>query len=303
MKDKDTTIGLIDIDQLIAIFLSCDDFCIELSSWQAQKKLEGSSTRVPQLLPSEIMTILIYYQLSGYKCFQYYYEKLVLNEMRNDFPQLVSYSRYIELIFKILPHMYVYAKYRSELSCRTGLYVIDSKKLPVCDNHRIHSHEVFRHFARRGKSSMGWFYGLKIHLVINHLGEIVRWELTPANVADNNPTLLEEMLGPLQGVCIGDKGYLTKLFEKFYLKGLKMVTKGRKNMKNKLLPIQDSLFLKKRGVIEAVNDILMTVCDIEHTRHRSPYNAMAHIFAALSAYSFLENKPSIILKKMIAAAA
>ena len=296
--NKNTT--NLDIDKLIAIFIESDDFCQALESYRrSEQGLIPQPTRVARLAPSEIMTILIYYHLSGYKCFQYYYERLVTGFMPTYFPNLVSYNRFVELMFPILPHMYLFAQYRALSAQRSGLYVIDSKKLPVCHNLRIASNKVFKEVAARGKSSTGWFYGFKIHLIINHLGDIVNFQLTPGNVADNNIKVLEKLLNKLEGVCLGDKGYLTKFFEQFYEKGIKIITKVRNNMKNKLMPLQDRLLLKKRNVIESVNDILMTVCNIEHTRHRNPFNAMANIFAALVAYSFLDNKPALILKKMI----
>ena len=290
----------IDINKLIEIFLNCDDFCKSLDSYLiGTHQLPALKTRVPRLSPSEIMTVLTYYQLSGYKCFQYYYERLVTVSMPTFFPNLVSYNRFTELILKILPHMYLFAQFRTLNAGRSGVYIIDSKKLPVCHNLRISSNKVFKDFAARGKSSTGWFYGLKIHLVINHLGDIVNFQLTAGNVADNNINVLGKLLDGLKGICLGDKGYLTKFFELFYEKGIKIVTKLRNNMKNKFMPLQDRLLLKKRNIIESVNDILMTVCDIEHTRHRSPYNATAHIFASLVAYSYLDNKPALILDKII----
>jgi hypothetical protein len=297
MKCENTT--NLNMDKLAEIFISCDDFCQALETYQKGKQLGSVPIAADRhrLCPSEIMSILIYYHHSGYKCFEYYYEKLVKGEMKSCFPKLVSYNRFVELIFKIMPHMYVYSQYRCANQEKTEFYIIDSKKLPVCDNRRIHSNQVFEGFAARGKSSTGWFYGLKLHLVINHQGEIVRFEVTSGNIADNNADLLERLLTPLQGICLGDKGYLTQLFEHFYGRGLKIITKGRKNMKNKIMPLQERIWLKSRSIIESVNDILMTVCDVEHTRHRSPHNAFAHIFAAIAGYSFLEHKPAMILDR------
>ena len=292
----------IDTDKLIELFFSCDEFCKYLDGYLvSQQQQPVLPARMPQLSPSEILTILTYYHLSGYKCFQYYYERLVLGFMPTFFPKLVSYNRFIELIIAILPHTYLFAQFRTLSAQRSGLYIIDSKKLPVCHNLRIASNKVFKDFAARGKSSTGWFYGFKIHLVINHLGDIVNFQLTAGNVADNNINVLNNLLDNLQGICLGDKGYLTKFFEQFYEKGIKIVTKIRSNMKNKLMPLRERLLLKKRNIIESVNDILMTVCNIEHTRHRNPYNATAHIFASLIAYSFLDNKPALILNKLIEA--
>ncbi|MEM9681617.1 MAG: IS982 family transposase [Bacteroidota bacterium] len=159
-------------------------------------------------------------------------------------------------------------KFQISKSKQTGVYFIDSKKLPVCDNRRIKSNKVFKRTAGRGKSSTGWFYGFKVHLVINNEGEIMNFKLTSGNVADNNHGILRALLSDLKGECYGDKGYLSTLFEEFYQQGLHVITKAKKNMKGKMIAIEKRLKLRKRAVIESVNDILNTVFDIEHTRHR-----------------------------------
>lgn len=285
--------------KLIEIFASCDDFCKIFDQWLATKSLPADQYISPKtaLSDSEIMTILIYYHYSGYKCFQYFYEYLVVPVLVNDFPKIPSYNRFVELIPYQVLKLQMFLKYLTLFSLRTGNYFTDSKKMPVCDNRRIKANKVFLGFAGRGKSSTGWFYGLKTHLVINELGQIVNFMLTPANVSDNNDDLLRKNLKGLKGQCFGDKGYLTKLFEEFYLQGLILITKIRKNMKNKLIKINDKFNLKKRALIESVNDILMTVFDIDHTRHRSPINAMAHTFGGLIAYCFYDTKPCTFIVK------
>ena len=280
--------------------MEADDFCNELARWQKQKRGQSTgdvrSKRRSQLVISELLTISVYYHLSGYKCFQYYYERLVLGALRPCFPKAVSYNRFIELLPRALPHLFLFAQVRAAQAERTGIYFVDSKKLPVCDSRRIHQHRVFKGIATHGKSSTGWFFGFKIHLIINHLGQIVQFKYTPANVADNNATVLTDLFEALRGKCVGDKGYISKLFQQFYEQGLHILTKLRKNMKNQLLDMKDKLLLRKRAIIESVNDILMSVCDIDHTRHRSPYNAAAHLFAGIIAYDFLDSKPSICIR-------
>ena len=167
----------------------------------------------------------------------------------------------------------------------TGTYLGDSTKLPVCHNKRIKRHKVFKGMARSGKSSMGWFFGFKLHLVINELGEIVRFRLTPGNVADNNGELLRQLFKGLEGECYLDKGYLTKLFGEFLEKGLKLITPIRDNMKNQLVCIREKLNLRKRGIIETVNGMLKEMLDICHTRHRKPENFLANMMGGLVAYS------------------
>ena len=217
----------------------------------------------------------------GYKCFQYYYQDMVLHALKSYFPKQISYERFLVSLLKILPGLYVLLRYLTGQSHRTGLYFIDSKPLAVCHNRRIHSHRVFEGIAKRGKSSVGWFFGLKLHLVINNLGQVVHFLLTPGNVADNNHQVLHVLLDGLKGECYGDKGYMTRLFEHFYLQGLQLVTKLKSKMKTQLFPLAQRLRLKKRAVIESVNDILTSVLDVEHTRHRNPFGSYSVGFNCL----------------------
>jgi len=255
--------------------------------WKSlQPQFGYALTRQPVLSDSELLTILVFYQFSGYKCFQYYYQLCVGIRLKSYFPRLISYARFVALIPRLLPGLYVFLKWRTLLSQRTGWYVIDSKPLPVCHNRRIHSNSVFQEQAKRGKSSLGWFYGLKAHLVINQQGELINFVFTPGNVADNNQGVLRYLFEGLKGKCFGDRGYMTALFEEFYQQGLQLITKLRANMKNKLLLLEDKLKLRKRAIVESVNDILTSVFELQHTRHRSAVNAITHMLAALTAYCF-----------------
>lgn len=295
---------LIHDSKIVEIFCEIDDFCKAFESYAASNVIAGykSLSNQPgpkrQLSGSEVMTIIVLYQRSGMRCFAYFYEHLILKgPLKSYFPKAVSYTQFLELISQSVIALYLFLIYKCSQSKLTETYYIDSKKLVVCHNKRIQQHKVFKDIAQRGKGSMGWFYGFKIHLVINHLGEIVQFALTPGNVADNNKELLSQLLNGLKGKCYGDKGYLSSLFEDLLNEGLQLVTKVRSNMKNKLMDLKDKILLKKRGVIESVNAVLMSVCEIEHSRHRKPENAFSHIFASLIAYCYLDNKPSIVKKK------
>ncbi len=281
--------------KLIEIFIACDDFANAYQRWKAQYHPNQKPGPDSQLAPSEVMTILIFYHYSGAKCFQYYYRDWVQGPLRSYFPCQVSYERFVSELAQVGGLLFLLLKYQCAHSERTGFYIVDSKALAVCDNHRIKTNQVFAGIAARGKSSMGWFYGLKAHLVINQYGQLVNFVLTPGNVADNNGPLLRSLLTDLQGQCFGDRGYLTRLFAEFYQNGLQIVTKLRRGMKNTLMPLSDKLNLRKRGLIESVNDLLTSVFDIEHTRHRNPLNAIVNIVAGLSAYCFADCKPSIVV--------
>jgi hypothetical protein len=176
----------------------------------------------------------------------------------------------------------------------TGISFIDSTPLKVCHNRRIYCHKVFSEYAERGKSSTGWFYGFKLHLIINDRGEILSFYLTPGNVDDRNKDVIDRLCRELKGKLFGDRGYISKeLFEGLYFQGIQLITRLKKNMKNVLMDTGDKLLLRKRAVIEPVNDFLKNICQVEHTRHRSVANFFVNLLSALSAYSFLPHKPSV----------
>lgn len=103
-----------------------------------------------------------------------------------------------------------------------------------------------------------------------------------------------KLFSKLKGCAFADKGFINqKASENLIEKGLLLITKLKKNMKNKLLKMEHKMLLQKRGMIESVNDILKSVCDIDHTRHRSPLNALVNLYAGLCSYSWLDRKPSI----------
>jgi hypothetical protein len=293
--------------KLIELFVEVDDLYkafLEYKKNMGQPPLK--STRQTQLVGSEVCTILAAYHYSGYKCFEYYYREMILKRYAGCFPDAPTYERFVSLIPRAADLIYLWLLYSVARSKRTGLYFIDSKKLQVCHLKREHSNRVFKEVAAKGKTSTGWFFGLKIHLVINNLGEIVSFDLTPGNVADNNQSLLIKLLNSLDGRCVGDKGYFSKLFSFFFENGLHLITKPKKNMKK--LPVDNNLnlLINKRAVVESVFDILGTICDVEHSRHRSPLNASIHIFSALIAYQYMEEKPRVFfpsrLKKLRLAA-
>lgn len=278
---------------IVDIFCEVDDFCKGFEEkWMRQLISDGKIKRVSKntLSMSEIMTIVVWFHRSGYRTFKWYYIHHVQKNLRSEFPQLLSYSRFVELMPRVVVPLCAYLGTRRGKV--TGVSFIDSIMITVCKNQRIPSHRVFYGIAERGKSSMGWFYGFKLHLVINDRGEFLAFKLTPANTDDRRPVpkLTEDIFGKL----FGDKGYISqKLFEELLQRGVQLITKLRKNMKNKLMRIMDKLLLRKRAVIEAVSDQLKNISQIEHSRHRSIFNFMVNIVAALVAYTHQPKKPSI----------
>jgi transposase len=136
---------------------------------------------------------------------------------------------------------------------------------------------------------MGWFFGFKLHLVINHRGEIMAVKITPGNTDDRVP--LKDLVAELQGKLLADKGYISKvLFAELWRRGLHLITGIRRNMKTHLTPLIDKLLLRKRFIIETLFDKLKSDMGLEHTRHRSPTNAFVHVLSCLAAYMLGKKK-------------
>ena len=141
---------------------------------------------------------------------------------------------------------------------------------------------------------MGWFFGFKLHILINDKGELMAFKITQGNVDDR--TFVDQLSDGLIGKMIGDKGYISqKLFEELYQRGLQLITKIRKNMQNKLMHFADKLLLRKRAIVESVIDQLKNISQIEHSRHRSPLNFLVNILGGLVAYCLQPKKPSLNL--------
>lgn len=284
-------------DKLIEIFCHVDDFLKKYESEIASKllsdkRIKHRSISEPVMSLSERMTIEIYYHLVGFKNFKYFYTRYVSIHLQAYFPEQISYNRFVGLKPDMMIYLYCYLL-AERLGRHTGVNYIDSAKLTVCHNLRINSHKVFKHIAQRGKTSCGWFFGLKIHLIINQFGEILSFIITTGNIADNNLELGLRLCKNICGKLFGDKGYISKKLQEALAPKIQLITRVKRNMKNKLIELEDKILLNARGVIESVIDVLKNICNIEHSRHRSPKNAIVNAYAALVAYSFIEHKPTV----------
>ena len=273
--------------QLIAIFSEIDDFCKELDKNMTQLSLNRptKSKRGPMccLAVSEIMTIQILFQMLGYRNFKTFYTGFLQNYWKAFFPLLPSYSRFVELIQRAIFPLTLFTQFKS--GKKSGIYYIDGSCLPVCHLKRSKRHQVFKKIAQYGRTSVGWFFGLKIHLVINHRGELIAFKITRGNVHDG--AAAKSLLSSLEGLAFGDKAYVgKKLFDELFEKGLKLITRKRKNMKEKLdINHYEKQLLNQRNLIETVFDCLKHKYHVWHTRHRSIINAMTNLVAALAAYT------------------
>jgi hypothetical protein len=282
--------------QLISIFCEMDDFCKEFSTHTRTHLLSGPSKgqRGPEcaLSTSEIMTILIMFQMVRFRDFKTFYSGFLNVYWQAYFPHLPSYNRFIELISRAIFPLTLFIQLKG--GKRTGIYYIDSSCLPVCHLKRQRRHKTFEAIAQFGRTSIGWFFGLKLHMVTNDKGELMAFKLTKGNQHDGKAA--ESLLAPLQGLAFGDKGYIgKKLFDELLKKGLKLITRSRKNMKEKrVLNAYEKQLLNQRNLIETVIDHLKHHYQVWHTRHRSMLNALTHLVAALSAYAIEPLKLSAI---------
>ncbi len=284
---------------ILELFCSVDEFWVRFEpQWQREVLASGQRQRrrAGELHPSEIMTILILFQTSHYRTFKAYYTEYVAQHLHAEFPKLVSYSRFVELMPTVLLPLVAYL--HTQMGRCTGISFIDSTPLAVCHNARIQQHRVFAVDATRGKTSLGWFYGFKLHLVVNDRGELLALCLTRGNVDDRQPVpALLKRVKALFGKLFGDKGYISQpLAQQLLLEqGVQLITRLRKNMRNRLMPLADKLLLRKRALIETIYDQLKNICQIEHTRHRSPLNFLVNLICGLIAYCHLPKKPSLDL--------
>jgi transposase len=278
---------------LLELFCHVDDFWLAFApAWNHRLLHSGQIKRQRrgQLVESELMTILIHFHQSHYRDFKAFYSQHVLSHLRSEFPGLVSYNRFVQLIPSVLVPLSAYLE-----TCQghcNGLSFVDSTKLIVCHNRRIKQHRVFAGLAERGKDSVDWFYGFKLHVVINDEGELLACHLTPGNVDDRRP--VPQLAKRLFGKLIGDKGYLSQdLVARLLQQGVELLTPIKRSMKPRLMRLNDKLLLRKRVLIETIHDQLKNISQIEHSRHRSPANFLVNVLAGLIAYCHQPKKPSL----------
>lgn len=281
---------------LLELFCDVDDFMLSFEPhWKAYQVQAGKQReRAGDLCPSEVMSILIHFHPSHYRTFKAYYIEHVQVHLTKEFPHLVSYPRFVALIPGVMVPMLAYLQ--SRYGACTGISFIDSTSLEVCDPKRINGHRVFAADAKRGKTSMGWFFGLKLHLAVNDRGELLACCLTSGNVDDRTP--VPGMVKNLRGKLFGDRGYISvSLTQLLFEQGLQLITRLRKNMKDHLMHLSDKLLLRKRAIIESSIDQLKNISQMEHSRHRSPINFVVHLIAGLIAYSHQDKKPGLHLNE------
>ena len=273
---------------------------------------------------AEIMVIMILFHDSGYRCLKHFYIEKVCRHMRHLFPKVVSYNRwgsesrsqtcldyaesrqrktivnrFVELEKEVAIPLALFIK-KVLLGKCTGISFVDSTPLRVCRNQRIHIHKVFKGIAQRGKCSMGWFFGFKLHLICNERGELLNFMIPPGDVDDRKPLEYKAFVEFIYGKLVGDKGYISKnLFQRLFVDGIQLITKLKNNMKGTLMSVSDKLLLRKRAIIETVNDELKNIAQVEHSRHRCFDNFIVNLLGAIAAYCMFPKQPCINVQRTV----
>ena len=295
---------------------------MEKYTLKADKKRQNH--RKSTMSKAEIMVIMILFHDSGYRCLKHFYIEKVCRHMRHLFPQVVSYNRwssesrsqtcldyaesrqrktivnrFVELEKEVAIPLALFIK-KVLLGKCTGISFVDSTPLRVCRNQRIHIHKVFKGIAQRGKCSMGWFFGFKLHLICNERGELLNFMITPGDVDDRKPLEYKAFVEFIYGKLVGDKGYISKnLFQRLFVDGIQLITKLKNNMKGALMSVSDKLLLRKRAIIETVNDELKNIAQVEHSRHRCFDNFIVNLLGAIAAYCMFPKKPCINVQRTV----
>ena len=302
-KELQTIIAMITEDKVTELFCIADDFCkffdamMEKYTLKADKKRQYH--RKSTMSKAEIMVIMILFHDSGYRCLKHFYIEKVCRHMRHLFPKVVSYNRFVELEKEIAIPLALFIK-KVLLGKCTGISFVDSTPLRVCRNQRIHIHKVFKGIAQRGKCSMGWFFSFKLHLICNERGELLNFMITPGDVDDRKPLEYKAFVEFIYGKLVEDKGYISKnLFQRLFVDGIQLIIKLKNNMKGALMSVSDKLLLRKRAIIETVNDELKNIAQVEHSRHRSFDNFIVNTLGSLAAYCFFPKKPTIAVQRIV----
>jgi len=225
---------------ITALYCTIDDFWKSFKQeWDKHLIESGRSKRgpEPELSVAEMMTIVILFHQSNYRTFKHFY-LYIHSCFRREFPKLISYDRFVYLKKNSFIPLLPYLLHRR--GSVTGIAFIDSTSIALCHNKRISRNKVFKGLAKRGKTTSGWFYGFKLHLIINDKGEILAFQLTPGNISD--VSMIETLSKGLFGKLFGDKGYISiKMAEDLLKRGLELFTSIRANMKQRLMSLRDKI--------------------------------------------------------------
>ena len=291
------------LDHLTSMFVHVDDFlqyCDEVGMPFTLRVGNNHNRAEPQMSMSEVITILLFFQTAKRSTFKDYYNLDILEKYRKEFPHSVSYSRFISYVSRANNALMWYAYYLTYGGRRQAckFHIIDSTAIPVCAPLRANWNRVFKDSAQFGKNSRGWFYGFKLHLVVDAFGAIEGFTFTPGNMEDRHKQVATVLLHDLKGTLLGDLGYRgPRLFEQLLEQGLLLLFPKQE----KIFPLEKEFsksILRKRSLVESVFRISKTMLPLAHSRHRSVQNAMVHFLASLCSYQLLPKHPTISMPEI-----
>ena len=229
--------------KVIELFCMADDFCKFFDAMMAKYTLKPTAKRKyhrdSTMSKAEIILIMILFHDSGYRCLKHFYQEKVYKHMRHFFPKVVSYNRFVELEKDVAIPLAIFIK-KVLLGKCTGISFVDSTPLRVCKNQRIHIHKTFKGIAQRGKCSMGWFFGFKLHLICNERGELLNFMITPGDVDDRKPLEYKAFVEFIYGKLVGDRKYVGRdLFERLLVDNIRLIAKWKSNLKGILMSRSD----------------------------------------------------------------
>lgn len=302
-KVLQTRFAMFTDNKVTEIFFMADEFCKFFDSMMAKYTVPNPKKRKyyreSTMSKAEVMLVIILFHNSCYRCLKHFYLEEACRHMRHHFPKVVSYNRFVELQSSVAIPLALFIK-KVLLGKCTGVSFVDSTPLRVCKNQRIHMHKVFKGIAARGKCSMGWFFGFKLHLIYNEKGELLNFMVTPGDVDGRKPLEHKNFVNLMFGKPVGDKGYISKdLFNKLFVDGIQLITKLKSNMRGALSTLSDRLLIRKKAIIETINDELKNIAQVEHSRHRAFDNFIVSLLGALAAYCFFPKKPCINVERTL----
>ncbi len=240
-----------------------------------------------KLTPAELLTISLYRFVTKQQDFKTYYGFLKGYHAR-EFPQLPHYSQVLRYQKQLLPFeslllSLLMAMNRSNFkNAKEYLMFVDGSEIPVCTNKRIFTHKVSRIIAQRSKSSKGWFYGFRLHILCDRKGNLLGIKITPGNIDERKMVL--KLIKDLQGILVADAGYISSELQK-KLSGLNVwfLTGVKKNQK-KLMTKANHLLLKARQRVETTIGVLKQRLGLVTSLPRSVPGYQVHYVLVCLAY-------------------
>ncbi len=286
-----------DATKVIEIYCTIDDLIKRLPTSMIQR--ERKRKRKFIMSASEIITIVVLFHRSHATNLKSFYTEDIRDKYQRDFPNMLAYKRLVERLLELAPLCLAVLELMTQ-EC-TGISYVDSTSLKSCHIKREHQHRVMASLAHKGRTSMGWFYGMKLHITINHRGELISFATTPGNVNDREPLKDGTLLKGLHGRIFADSGYISnELAEWLSQADIELIAKPTKQQKKVHISQENKRLLFMRSLVETVIGQLKTKCRLEHTRHRSINGFYANLATALMAYQFSDKKPRINYSSMAA---